>query len=78
MADARYSREELIAILSGSISESVAAAHIDRAATTLAISADSFTLKESQDLLESIANEPGLVGIAARFAKSRVALRWKK
>jgi hypothetical protein len=78
LADAHYTREELISILSGSISESVADAQIVRAATTLSISRDSFTLKEAQDILESIANEPGLVGIAARFAKSRVALRWKK
>jgi hypothetical protein len=78
LVDAHYSREELIAILSGSISESVAEAHIVRAASALSIASTSLTLKEAQDILENIANEPGLVGIAARFAKSRVALRWKK
>jgi hypothetical protein len=76
--DATYSREELVAILSGSISEAVAAASIVQHARALGISTAAFTFTEAQAILERIAQEPGLVGIAARFAKARVALQWTK
>jgi hypothetical protein len=42
------------------------------------VAAPALTSEDAQAIFEHIAQESGLVGIAARFAKSRVALRWKK
>jgi hypothetical protein len=33
-------------------------------------------VKQGLEVLERIASQPGLVGITARFAKSRVLLKW--
>jgi hypothetical protein len=75
---ATYPLADLVALLAGSISEAVAAAKITQHARALNISTEGFTRTEAQSILERIAQEPGLVGITARFAKARVALQWTK
>ncbi|HEY4120872.1 MAG TPA: hypothetical protein VGM56_23575 [Byssovorax sp.] len=76
--EAKYSRSDFVAVLAGSISSAVAEEKIVEAASLLQLSTETFTPRDAQAILEHIAQESGLVGIAARFAKSRVALRWKK
>jgi hypothetical protein len=54
----------------------------DKAAATVALAAQQLGLgmhlnrHEALNVLEHIAQQPGIVGIAARFAKSRVHLVW--
>ena len=48
---------------------------VAHAATELGFSGPLATT-QCLEVLERIAAQPGLVGIAARFAKSRVLLRW--
>jgi hypothetical protein len=76
--DTRYTRADLVSMFAASIGEGVANDRILHTARNLGLPTDSFTLEEAQRILEDIASEPGLIGITARFAKSRVALRWKK
>lgn len=54
----------------------------EKANAVVAAAADALALPEDMEtaaallVLERIANEPGVVGVAARFAKSRALLRW--
>lgn len=70
-----HPRSALMDMLSGTLGSDKAAAIVDEAANALGIGA---VLDREQALrvLERVAQNPGLVGIAARFAKSRVHLVW--
>lgn len=64
-----------MALLSGTLGEEKATAIVDEAAQALGYGA-SLNRDQALSVLEHIAQSSGLVGIAARFAKSRVHLVW--
>lgn len=68
-------RKDLAAILARSIGEEAALEHIDRVARTLGLGVG-LSSAEALRVLEQLAVEPGLIGVAARFAKARVHLAW--
>ena len=69
------SREDVVDLLSASLG-TVKAEHAVRAAATALQLGDSFPLDQALALLDKIAMEPGIVGITARFARTRAVLRW--
>ena len=64
-------------MLSGTLGEEKASAIVDEAARTLGYG-PSLDRDQALSVLEHIAQSPGLIGIAARFAKSRVHLVWSE
>ena len=62
--------------MASSLGENVAEETILRFATELKLHPDRFTMDEAMALFERIAQEPGLVGIAGRFARTRCILGW--
>lgn len=74
MADVCVSRGDIVELLAKAVGTQEAERVVDRAAVTVGFGSDG-PLSKAQLVLEAIANEPGLVGITARFAKARLALR---
>ena len=72
---ASLDRAALARLLSETVGIERAEASIDEAARGLGISLDGFIgVPRALEILERIAQTPGIVGITARFAKSRVHL----
>ncbi len=76
MAGPTFPRFELVKLLSSSVGEEKATEAIVQAAQRIGIGADEFDRDQALKVLETIAETPGLVGITARFAKTRVHLKW--
>ena len=72
---AKHRRAELASLLSQNIGAEKAGELVDTAAKELRFG-DEITVEQALEILERIAAQPGLVGSTARFAKSRVLLRW--
>jgi hypothetical protein len=70
------SRGDVIDLLAASLGTTKAEQAVRVAATSLRLDAGAFQLEEALALLDKIAEEPGIVGITARFAKTRAVLRW--
>ena len=70
-------RADLIDLLSRSLGSETAAAHVNDVADKLGVSHE-MTIKEALRVLETLADEPGLLGIAARFTKARVHMAWEQ
>lgn len=70
-----HTHAELAALLSQNLGMEKALELVTAAAKELSFGAE-LTMEQGLEILERIAVQPGLVGIAARFAKSRVLLRW--
>jgi hypothetical protein len=75
---AQRTAADIVDLLSTSMGEERATALVDDAIAKLDLDRDHVTTTEALDVLECIALEPGVVGITARFAKSRVHLRWDR
>lgn len=73
-AQGRVTRGELVELLSAAVGKSAAEAAVERGCAAVAFGAHG-SLAHAQRVLEAVAREPGLVGITARFAKARLALR---
>ncbi len=69
-------RSEIAELLSKTMGSEKANVVVDEAADAMAFPRE-MEASQALALLERIACEPGVVGIAARFAKSRALLRWK-
>lgn len=67
-------RQELASLLSHAVGSGAARAAVDRCASKVGFG-DSGPVENALKVLEQISTEPGLVGITARFAKARLALR---
>lgn len=65
---------ELVRMLSPSLGQQKAESLIVEAAGALGLRAELIARSDALRILEKIADQPGLVGITARFAKSRVHL----
>jgi hypothetical protein len=76
MSKERHKRADLVALFRSAIGEATGDKVVSSAASRLGLSIDSFTLDEALAVLEQVATEPGLVGIIARFAKTRIILSW--
>lgn len=70
-----HTHAELAALLSQNLGMEKALELVGTAARELNFGGE-LTIEQGLEILERIAAQPGLVGIAARFAKSRVLLRW--
>ena len=64
-------------LLSASMGVEKAQQCVVGAALALGLGGDAFTREDALSVLERIAEAPGIVGITARFAKSRVHLLWE-
>lgn len=65
-------KAQLVKMLSAAMGEEKADHAVVSAARAMAIGSDSFDREEALAVLDRIAQTPGLVGITARFAKTRV------
>lgn len=70
-----HTHAELAALLSQNLGMEKALDLVGVASKELSFGAE-LTMEQGLEVLERIAGQPGLVGVAARFAKSRVLLRW--
>lgn len=66
---------DLAEVLSRTLGEEGARAHVARVAKQLGIG-DELTAAQALTILEALAGEAGIVGISARFAKARIHLAW--
>jgi hypothetical protein len=70
----RCTRAELASMLAGSIGAGAALERINRACSALHYKELELDREKALAVLEQIADEPGIAGISARFAKSRIIL----
>lgn len=71
----RYELPKLSKLLSQSVGDEKARAAIDAAARDLGLAhRDDLSVDEALSILERVAETPGIVGVTARFAKSRLHL----
>ncbi|MEW5852176.1 MAG: hypothetical protein AB2A00_25530 [Myxococcota bacterium] len=70
------SRDDVAGALSQSLGKAKADELVSRVATELGLPAGALTVPQALSILEHIAQQPGIVGVTARFAKSRMVLRW--
>jgi hypothetical protein len=71
-----HSRESFTAFFASSLGEDVAREVIVRTALGMGMDSRRFTNASAHRVCERLALEPGIIGIAARFAKSRLILKW--
>jgi hypothetical protein len=72
----RLPKRALIMLLGATLGEEKAREVITEAAKSLGLWDDEYDREQTLQILERIAQQPDLVGIAARFVKSRVHLQW--
>jgi hypothetical protein len=75
MAEPGVTRADLAKLLAQALGNEKALDAVSKAATKLGIRRDPLDKDQALSVLEQIAQTPGLVGITARFAKSRLHLR---
>ena len=68
--------DELCEALQSALGRERAASAIERAAEALGHQGPALTRPQALDVLGKIAEVDGLVGISARFARSRLMTRW--
>ncbi|HEY4159426.1 MAG TPA: hypothetical protein VGM29_15060 [Polyangiaceae bacterium] len=74
-APADISQDELVQHLAGAVGEAKAREVIHGAVSELGFNGTRFTRAQALDVLERVALSPGIIGITARFVKSRLLLR---
>lgn len=67
---------DVVDLLASSLGTTKAEHAVRSAMTALRLSSSSFPLDQALAVLDKIAEEPGIVGITARFARARAVLRW--
>ena len=75
MTEPGVSRADLAKLLAQALGNEKASEVVQKAASKLGIRRDPLDKGQALSVLEQIAQTPGLVGITARFAKSRLHLR---
>lgn len=70
------SRVDVIDLLAASLGNTKAEHAVRAAAESLRLDERPIDLDQAMKLLDKIGEEPGIVGITARFAKTRALLRW--
>lgn len=76
MTEQRRPLSFLEPLLAPALGLGVARSKLADAARDLRFSADALTQEEAFSVLEALAQEKGIVGSSARFAKVRLALLW--
>lgn len=76
MPDVRRSITDLVGLLSPSLGDEKAREAVAQAAAALGLHAELIDRKQALGILEHVARTAGLVGIAARFAKTHIHLKW--
>jgi hypothetical protein len=71
-----HSRVEVATLLSNSVGQERALEVVDEACRALALK-EILSTDEALQVLEHLAGQQGVIGIAARFAKGRAVLTWK-
>jgi len=71
-----YSRDAFVHYLEGSLGRDAANSVVVSVCRELRLNPNQFTLETGLQVCERIAQEPGLVGIAGRFAKMKLILEW--
>lgn len=72
--DKILSKKELVGLLAESIGQEKASNIISESALRLGLHGENFNKEEVMKILDLVAEEPGLVGIVARFVKARAIL----
>lgn len=75
MTEPGVTRADLAKLLAQALGNEKAVDAVSKAAQKLGLRRERFDKNEALSVLEQIAQTPGLVGITARFAKSRLHLR---
>lgn len=75
MSEPGVSRGDLAKLLAQALGNEKASDAVNKAAQKLGLRRDVLDKDQALSVLEQIAQTPGLVGITARFAKSRLHLR---
>ena len=75
-SDAPVTRAELVELLAPALGETKATDVVRQAALDLRIPNGQLTHQQALSVLDKVAYAPGLVGISARFVKSRLILKW--
>ena len=75
MSDSTVSRADIARLLSQALGNEKANGTVNKAAQQLGYRRELLDKNQALTVLEHIAQTPGLVGITARFAKSRLHLR---
>lgn len=73
----RLSRLELVSYLSESLGDAKATEVVSTIAAQMGMGLIDYDRTQILQILERVADEPGLVGIVARFAKARAILAMK-
>lgn len=74
--DNTLSDQELASHLASALGEAKALEVVRTAAGQLQLSPEQMNRAQALQVLEVVAKEPGLVGVSARFVKSRLILQW--
>jgi hypothetical protein len=74
----RLPDRELVLLLSHSIGLQKAQECVSDAILGLGLSPVALSKEDALAVLERLALQPGIIGVTARFAKSRVHLRWSQ
>lgn len=73
MSDSSLTEADLIDLMEGAIGREIALLSIRKAAQEIGLDpAGNWSVSEAQGLLDQVAKDEGLVGITARFVKSRL------
>jgi hypothetical protein len=78
MAVATKPRRELADLLASALGKQKAEECVESTADSLGLKNAEVSIDDALRILEHLAQSPGLLGITARFAKSKVLLRWSK
>jgi hypothetical protein len=73
----RLTRIELVSYLSESLGDAKANEVVSTTAAHMGLGLIDYDRTQTLEILERVAEEPGLVGIVARFAKARAILTMK-
>ncbi|MCA9629154.1 MAG: hypothetical protein KC766_15845 [Myxococcales bacterium] len=67
----------LVELLAPALGQDAALQAVRHACRLVGCSESELQREEAMKVLETVAEQPGLVGITGRFAKSRLLLQWK-
>jgi hypothetical protein len=71
-------RDELIAMLAGAVGEKPVRDAVQTACKALKLPEDAWSVDDALRILDHLAALPGLLGITARFVKTRAILSWSQ
>ncbi len=70
--------DELIGMLAGALGQKAASDAVQATCKALQLRDDGWSVDEALKILDHLANAPGLLGITARFVKTRAILSWSQ